>query len=451
MLATGHVSDARGAVEPGRSAAEPATATTLSVVVPALNEEDGIGQIIERIEAVRPALASAGVDGLEIIVVDDGSHDRTAEIASSYSSIRLVRHPVNRGYGAAIKTGFNAATGQLLAFTDADGTYPPERFPDLCRAALAEEADVVVGSRRSGAHSEMPRVRRIGNFVWSNLVSFMGNHRVADPASGMRVLRASALRRLYPLPDGLNFTPVMSTRCVHEKLKVVEVPIAYKERVGRSKLSVVGDGTRFLKTILWTSMEYNPVRVLGLAGATALGMSAAIGMGLVALRLQGVTQIGALGIFSVFAALILGVAGVSIFSLGATFNYLVSLFRGEPVREGLFGRPLFRTPLDRRFGWIGLACGAAGAATATSSLVLSVWGSWDLSRLWMWLLGSALFILMGLQLLVSWIVMRVLETLSVRDLRIQEELVGPRASSRLDARPLRAVSAEDELAPVGLK
>ena len=79
------------------------------------------------------------------------------------------------GYGAAIKTGFNSAVGQLLAFTDADGTYPPERFPDLCRVALRDDADVVVGSRRSGERSEMPPLRRIGNFIWSNLVSAIGN------------------------------------------------------------------------------------------------------------------------------------------------------------------------------------------------------------------------------------------------------------------------------------
>src|SRR5439155_16416520 len=126
--------------------------------------------------------------------------------------------------------------------------------------------------------------------------------RVADPASGMRVLRASALRRLYPLPNGLNFTPVMSTRCIHENMKVVEVPIAYTERVGRSKLSIVRDGTRFLKTILWTSLEYNPVRVLGLVGVTALAMAAAIGLGLAGLRLQGVTQLGLGGVFAVFTA-----------------------------------------------------------------------------------------------------------------------------------------------------
>lgn len=393
----------------------------LSVVIPALNEEDGIAEIIQRIERTRPALTAVGVKDVEIIVVDDGSVDRTGEVASSFPSVRLIRHPRNRGYGAAIKTGFNSASGDLLAFTDADGTYPPERFPDLCRVALDEGADVVVGSRRSGEHSEMPRMRRIGNFVWSNLVSVIGNHRVADPASGMRVLRASALRQLYPLPDGLNFTPVMSTRCVHENLKVVEVPIAYKERVGRSKLSIVRDGTRFLKTILWTSLEYNPVRVLGLVGTVALAMAVAIALAVVTLRLQGVTQLGLWGVFSVFAALILGVAGVSIFSLGATFNYLVSLFRGEPVRHGLFGRPIFKTPLDRHFGWIGFTGAVLGAATAVMTLGLGISAAWDGNRMWLWLLASAVLILMGLQLVISWILMRVLETLSAREMRIEQE------------------------------
>jgi glycosyltransferase involved in cell wall biosynthesis len=420
-------------------AAEPMRDTTLSVVIPALNEEDGIAAIIDRIEAVRGLLAEVGVDGLEIIVVDDGSSDRTPEIAASYPQVRLIRHAANRGYGAAIKTGFNSATGQLLAFTDADGTYPPERFPDLCKVAVERGADVVVGSRRSGERSEMPRVRRIGNFVWSNLVSVIGNHRVADPASGMRVLRASALPYLYPLPDGLNFTPVMSTRCVHEDLKVVEVPIAYTERVGRSKLSIVKDGSRFLKTILWTSLEYNPVRVLGLAGATALAMAFAIGLGILVLRFQGVTQLGQWGTFSVFAALVLGVAGATIFSLGATFNYLVSLFRGQPVRDGLFGRPLFKTPLDQHFGWIGLLAAIGGIVLATSSLGLSLLSEWPIARLWFWLLVSALLVLVGLQLVISWILMRVLETLSLRSGRIEEEM-RPTAAANLSPFPVAATS-----------
>lgn len=420
---------------------------TLSVVIPALNEEDGIADILQRVLAIRTELTRAGVDDLEIIVVDDGSRDRTADVAAGFDGVRVIRHAQNRGYGAAIKTGFNNARGELLAFTDADGTYPPERFPSLCQTSIEQSADVVVGSRRSGERSEMPLMRRVGNYIWSNLVSIIGQHRVADPASGMRVVRASALRQLYPLPDGLNFTPVMSTRCVHERLKVIEVPIPYKERLGRSKLSIVRDGSRFLKTILWTSLEYNPVRVLGLVGVTALGIATAIGLGITLLRLQGVTQLGLWGTFSVYAALVLGVVGISIFSLGATFNYLVSLFRGQPVREGLLGRPLFKRPLEQHFGWLGLTAGGAGIALTSCSLGLSMSGTWDVDRLWFWLLISALLVLVGLQLMISWILMRVLETLSVRELRINEEMrpfpttittsaLTPRRTDLLNARSL---------------
>ena len=240
--------------------------TTLSVVIPALNEEDSIADIIERVLAVRPALAKSGVDDLELIVVDDGSADGTAEIVASYSDVRLIQHKVNKGYGAAIKTGFRHARGELLSFLDADGTYPPERYPALCKPAL-DGADLVIGSRMMGTDSEMPLVRRIGNVIFATLVSLVSNVRITDSASGQRVVRREALPALYPLPDGLNFTPVMSTRAIHENLKMVEVPITYSERAGRSKLSVVKDGWRFLSTIIGTAFAYNPVRILGGTGA----------------------------------------------------------------------------------------------------------------------------------------------------------------------------------------
>src|SRR5947208_12730986 len=103
---------------------EPAT-PILSVVIPALNEEDGIEAIVRRVSAVEDSLRAAGLGGMEIIVVDDGSRDSTPEIAAGLPSVRLVRHKATRGYGAAIKTGFAHASGELLAFLDADGTYPP--------------------------------------------------------------------------------------------------------------------------------------------------------------------------------------------------------------------------------------------------------------------------------------------------------------------------------------
>jgi glycosyltransferase involved in cell wall biosynthesis len=113
----------------------PKPAPTLSVVIPAYNEQDGIAEIIARVLAVRPALKEHGVADLELIIVDDGSSDRTSEIVNSYAGVKLVRHPVNKGYGAALKTGFQAGNGELLGFLDADGTYPPEYFPILCKHA----------------------------------------------------------------------------------------------------------------------------------------------------------------------------------------------------------------------------------------------------------------------------------------------------------------------------
>src|SRR5512135_2164781 len=128
---------------------------TLSVVIPAFNEEKGICDVLDRVRGGQSALLAAGFD-LEIIVVDDGSRDGTAGLVAAVPDVCLIRHARNGGYGAALKTGFAAAQGDWIGFLDADGTYPPEYFSPLCRAALAEDADIVIGSRMSGAQSQMP-------------------------------------------------------------------------------------------------------------------------------------------------------------------------------------------------------------------------------------------------------------------------------------------------------
>jgi glycosyltransferase involved in cell wall biosynthesis len=397
--------------------------SVLSVVVPAYNEEDGIGPIIERVLSIRPQLRSAGVEDLELIVVDDGSDDETASIVAAYPHVRLIQHLGNQGYGAALKTGFRYAQGDLLGFLDADGTYPPEHFPQLCQAALTDEADLVIGSRMSGTESDMPLVRRIGNFVFANLVSLVGNHRVSDSASGMRVIRREALSRLYPLPDGLNFTPVMSTRALHENIRWQEVPIPYEERDGQSKLSVVRDGTRFLYTIIWTALNYNPVRVLGGIGLGLMMIAGIIAAIVIGMRISGITQLGPWGVVSVFVASLCAVSGVTLFSLGATFNYLVSLFHKEPLRQGLFGKPVFRTPLYRRFGLLGVLAAVTGVVIGGGSLIFSLEG-WSIERLWFYLLGAAMSMLTGLQLVVFWIIMGVLDELSQRDIQVARDMEG---------------------------
>ena len=395
--------------------------STLSVVIPAYNEENGIEAVIERVLAARPALAKQDI-ALEFIIVDDGSRDRTALLVSKHREVRLIRHLKNRGYGAAIKTGFRYANGEYLAFLDADGTYPPESLPELCRAAIDQKADLVVGSRMGGAKSEMPLTRRVGNFAFARLLSLIGNVVVRDSASGMRIIHRDILERLYPLPDGLDFTPAMSTRAIHENLRVIEVDIPYAERVGRSKLSVMRDGFRFTNAIVWTALTYNPVRILGLASFALFTLAFVIGLYIVGLRLGGVVTLNAPQVYLIFSAAILSVVGISLFSLGATFNYLVALFHKRPTRRGLFGKPIFDPPLERHFGWIGLSALFFSLLLSLVAFGLSLSG-WEIIRLWFYLLASALIGIVGLQLSVSWIVMRVLEELAQREVSTQRDLV----------------------------
>ena len=394
--------------------------TVLSIVIPAYNEERGIEEIASRVLSVEPDLQKVGVDQLELLVVDDGSKDQTAEVASKIPGVNLICHPQNKGYGAALKTGFSKASGELIGFLDADGTYPPEYFPQLCLAAL-NGADLVIGSRMTGEDSKMPLTRRIGNFFFANLLTLLSRQKVTDSASGMRVFKREILEQIYPLPDGLNLTPVMSTRALHEGINIGEVPIPYSERVGRSKLSVIHDGRIFLQSMVWTAMSYNPVRILGLLGLGGLGAAAVVFLGLVFTRLNGITSLGPWGVAALFIALISAVAGIDLFALGVTFNYLVGLFYKKPIRQGLFGKPIFKTPLDQQFGWMGILSLLAGLVIGIVSLALGITG-WEIERLWFYLLGSALIFLVGVQLVIYWLLLRVLDELNQREFLTKQDM-----------------------------
>ena len=396
--------------------------TVLSIIIPAYNEEDGIEEIVNRVLCVRDPLLQVGVDTMELIVVDDGSKDETARIIESIPGVTLVRHAKNRGYGAALKTGFNHANGDLIGFLDADGTYPPEFFPRLCEKAM-NGADLVIGSRMSGEKSEMPVTRRIGNVFFAGMISLLGRQRVTDSASGMRVFKKEILEKLYPLPDGLNLTPIMSTRAIHEGVTLIEVPIPYSERLGRSKLSVVRDGSIYLQSITWTVMTYNPVRILGMLGVLSVGFAMLVALGLLIARASGIDSLGPWGVMAVFAGVVAAIAGLNFYSLGVTFNYLVSMFYKQPIRQGLFGKPIFKKSIDHHFWWMGGLAILGGLILALSSLILSTNG-WEMTRLWFYLLGSAMLFLVGVQLIIYWILLRVLDDLSQREILAAKDLQG---------------------------
>ena len=205
-----------------------------------------------------------------------------------------------------------------------------------------------------------------------------------------------------------------------------EVPIPYSERVGRSKLSVVRDGSIFLRSMLWTVLAYNPVRIFGIIGLIGVVLASLVIHWITHHTLKRSYSNWTLGVAALFTAMVLSVTGISIFALGATFNYLVTLFYKRPIRQGLFGKPIFTTPLEQHFGWLGLLGLLGGSLLALTSMILGING-WDIARLWLYLLGSAMLTLVSVQLIIYWILMRVLEELSQR-----EDLVAKDLSADLD-------------------
>lgn len=239
---------------------------SLSIVIPAYNEELAVAAILRQCLEARAAITrETGLSPVEVVLVDDGSRDKTRDIADTFKEARLISHPVNKGYGAALMTGFSNAAGDYLGFLDADGTCDPLAFIGLYKALQREKADMAVGNRLHEG-SKMPKVREAGNRLYAGVISWLTGVPVRDSASGMRLFSRHLLPRLRPLPTGLHFTPAMTARAACMGARIVEERIPYANRQGSSKLNVVSDGLRFLGVILGIIFAYFPLRLFGPLG-----------------------------------------------------------------------------------------------------------------------------------------------------------------------------------------
>ncbi len=293
-----------------------------ALVVPALNEEEAIAAILRRCLAARKKiLEQTPVRSMTIVFVNDGCTDRTQEIVDQpeFAEVVKVRFERNRGYGAAIKAGWKAADADLLGFIDADGTWDPDFSVPLLKRLLDTGADVVLANRMN-PQSKMPPVRKLGNRIFAGILRLLSGRRLADTASGFRIVRRASLRRIAPLPDRLHFTPAMSSICLMDSsLRIEEVALPYEERIGRSKLNVVRDGLRFLDIMLFSAAFYRPARVLGTAAAVVLLLLGAAGLALLRTERPGA------GLAAIGAGII----------IAAFFAWTAWLIRR--IREGILG------------------------------------------------------------------------------------------------------------------
>lgn len=232
-----------------------ATRVAVSVLVPVFNEELAIESTIQRIHA---ALDDQQFD-VEIIVVNDGSRDGTAEILRRMDGVTVIEHAGNRGYGASLKTGIRHARHPLIAIIDADGTYPIERLPELLR--LMDDADMVVGAR-TGKRVKYPLLRCVPKWFLVRFAEWLTRRRIPDLNSGMRVFRKSVAERFLKIfPDGFSFTTTITVAMLTNGYRVHFEPIDYFTRVGRSKIHPLRDTWRIAQVILRTSMYFAPLRV----------------------------------------------------------------------------------------------------------------------------------------------------------------------------------------------
>ena len=227
--------------------------TPISVIIPAYNEESGV---VLQIEAIKRTLISRGME-YEIVVVDDGSLDKTAERAFR-AGARVLRHAENRGYGAALKSGVLAAKNEAIIIIDADGTYPSDQIPDL--VAKLEAADMVVGAR-TGKEVHIPLIRRPAKWLLGWLATRLAGRPIPDLNSGLRAFRRECVKQYFPiLSNRFSFTTTLTLALLADEYRVVYHSINYHPRIGQSKIAP-RNFMDFVILVIRMTMLFQPLRI----------------------------------------------------------------------------------------------------------------------------------------------------------------------------------------------
>ena len=236
-----------------------------SIVIPAVNEEAGIGDVVARL--------CAAAAWREVLVVDDGSTDSTGRRAGE-AGARVIRHPYNKGNGAAVKTGIRNASGTYVLIVDADGQHRPDDAHRLIERL--GEYDLVVGAR--SARTQATAARRRGNALLNWLASYLTGQPIPDLTSGFRGARLDCLREfLHLLPNGFSTPTTTTLAFIRAGYNVTFVPVEAQPRRGRSKIRLARDGATFFLILLKVVTIFSPLRVFMPISALALVLGLSYG------------------------------------------------------------------------------------------------------------------------------------------------------------------------------
>ncbi len=231
----------------------------LTIIVPIYNERDAISTTIQNLEKIRGA---ADFD-IEIILVNDGSSDGTEEVLGKLSEqgFRVINHPMNRGYGATLKTGISAAKSSYLAITDADETYPTNRIPEFFHETVEKGLDMLVGAR-TGANVRIPLIRKPAKWALNLLANYLTRQKIPDLNSGLRIMKKEVVESFVRLlPDGFSFTATITLLMLMNGYQVKYVPIDYHARKGNSKVRPIRDTLNFLQLIIRMVLYFDPLKI----------------------------------------------------------------------------------------------------------------------------------------------------------------------------------------------
>lgn len=230
-----------------------------TIIIPAYNEEQGIERTIGRLNE----LLKKSSHEFEVIFVDDGSTDDTYKKLkeSEFKFFRVIRHKINAGYGAALKTGVEAAANEIIVITDADGTYPVQKIPELIDVMVDQEHDMVVGSRE-GRKLEFNPARIFAKYFLHLLANYLTSRKIPDINSGLRIMNKKVVERFINiLPEGFSFTTTITLAMLSNSYSVKYVPINYKFRRGKSKINPFADTLNFFALVVRTVMYFNPLKI----------------------------------------------------------------------------------------------------------------------------------------------------------------------------------------------